>query len=191
MARINEKQYLTCTATAKLLRQVLKKAFPKTKFSVRSDTYSGGASIRIHWTDGPTRKQVENLVKKFEGAGFDGMTDYKSSREHTFQGQPVHFGADYIFTERDYSNELLQEALAKIAEVSNGSVTPKEIDLEELKGGKYNPVLQSGWYAGEFLWTAIYRVAEGVSLSNESTGISKEEPQSVPSDMLPQFVREY
>ena len=40
-------KYFTCAETAKLIRQSLKEAFPGVKFSVRSSTYSGGASIDV------------------------------------------------------------------------------------------------------------------------------------------------
>lgn len=72
-------EYLSCAATAKLVRVALKKAFPKTKFSVRSSTYSMGASIDVSWTDGPCAKAVEPVAKQFSGAAFDGMIDLKTS----------------------------------------------------------------------------------------------------------------
>jgi conjugative element/phage-associated large polyvalent protein len=67
--------YISTTDTAKLIRAQLKTKFPSCKFSVRSDKYSGGSSIRIHWTDGPTAKMVDAVVKSFAGGGFDGMID--------------------------------------------------------------------------------------------------------------------
>ncbi len=70
-------EYLSRAETAKLVRKILKTAFPGTKFSVRSDTYSGGASVDIRWTDGPNREAVESVVKHYEGATFDGMQDLK------------------------------------------------------------------------------------------------------------------
>jgi Large polyvalent protein associated domain 29 len=73
---------LSCAETAKLVRKALKTAFPGVKFSVRSSTYSGGASIRVGWTDGPTSKEVEAITGKFSGAGFDGMIDLKYHKEH-------------------------------------------------------------------------------------------------------------
>lgn len=69
--------YISTTDTAKLIRVVLKDKFPKTKFSVVSDKYAGGSSIRVRWTDGPTTKLVEPYVNAFAGAGFDGMIDMK------------------------------------------------------------------------------------------------------------------
>ena len=68
-------RYFSAAETAKLIRVVLKKEFPATKFSVRSETYSMGASVRIAWMDGPTPKRVDEVVEVFNGKGFDGMID--------------------------------------------------------------------------------------------------------------------
>ena len=107
-----KRKYLTCAETAKLIRPVLKSTFPGVKFSVRSDTYAGGASIRIRWTDGPTRKEVDRVVSRYAGATFDGMRDLKEYKAPTIMAGPdgelreVSFGANYIFTDRDISLEL-------------------------------------------------------------------------------------
>lgn len=70
-------EYISTTDTAKLIRVQLKKHFPKTKFRVRCDQYSMGSSIDIYWTDGPTKKKVDEIVKPFCGGAFDGMIDLK------------------------------------------------------------------------------------------------------------------
>ena len=148
------KTYLTVTETAKLVRAALKKAFPGTKFSVRSDSYSGGASIRVRYTDGPKSKDVEKVAKRYAGASFDGMIDLKYHHEHflcpdgtvvwardfghsyandsnirTLDDMPpgtkvVSFGADYVFVDRDLSDEFrarIEKALeATYAEFKNG-----------------------------------------------------------------------
>ena len=127
------KQYLSCAETAKLVRQALAREFPGVRFSVRSKTYSGGASITVGWTDGPLDKDVSRVVKQYEGSGFDGMIDLKSGRDHWLSpegrvlphrvdighsygsttlypapGRPdavlVSFGADYVFTNRSYTD---------------------------------------------------------------------------------------
>lgn len=98
------RQYLSCADTAKLVRTALKARFPETKFSVRSSVYSGGASIDVSWTDGPSSAKVESITKQFTGASFDGMIDLKSYHDSEWQGQRVHFGADFIFTSRNISN---------------------------------------------------------------------------------------
>lgn len=74
---MSEKRYLSCAESAKLIRKALKKAFPGVKFYVTSSTYSMGASISIDWIDGPTTKEVDSVVKVYEGADFDGMIDLK------------------------------------------------------------------------------------------------------------------
>lgn len=134
--------YIGSTDTAKLIRAQLKAKFPGTKFAVRTDKYSGGSSIRIRWTDGPTDAMVSAVVGAFNGSGFDGMTDYKYSQgawlmpdgsadlrsveahygtdgdviEAAKDGAiPVSFCADFIFTNRDISPEAMGRALRSYA----------------------------------------------------------------------------
>ena len=110
----------SCAETAKLLRQALKSNFPGIKFSVRSSTYSGGASIRVEWFDGPTKKEVEKVTTLYTGATFDGMQDLKTYHD-TFltnadgETRQVHFGADFIFTDRNYSPAFWWDAAKKTA----------------------------------------------------------------------------
>lgn len=75
-------RYMTCAETAKLIRERLKAEFPGVKFGVRSKTYSGGASIRVEWTDGPTKAQVEAVTGRYAGGRFDGMIDLAYSVDH-------------------------------------------------------------------------------------------------------------
>lgn len=141
-AKPGQTVYIGSTDTAKLIRLQLKAHFPGTKFSVRTDIYAGGSSIRIRWTDGPTEKLVNAVTAAFAGSGFDGMTDYKYSKgawlmpdgtaelrtieahygtegdviEATKDGAiPVSFCADYIFGERDYSAEALKRTATAYA----------------------------------------------------------------------------
>jgi hypothetical protein len=109
--------YLSCADTAKLVRKALKREFPTTKFSVRSSTYSGGASISVKWLDGPTAEQAKAVAGAYAGATFDGMIDLKSyhTSELTYldapelDGQAVHFGADFVFVDRALSEEFAGE----------------------------------------------------------------------------------
>lgn len=73
---------LSAAETAKLVRAALKRNFPGVKFSVRSDTYSMGASIDVRWTDGPCARVVDPIVKQFAGGGFDGSIDLKYHVDH-------------------------------------------------------------------------------------------------------------
>lgn len=72
-----DKEYIGAVDTAKLIRKALKRRFPGQTFYVRTDTYSGGASIDVYWMDGPTEDQVSDVTGLYEGAGFDGMIDLK------------------------------------------------------------------------------------------------------------------
>ena len=104
-------EYLSCAETAKLLRGALKEALPDVQFSVRSHTYSGGASIRVRWTDGPNQAQVDSIAKHYAGATFDGMIDLKEYHETMHEGRSVHFGADFVFTEHEHSDGAIQRAI--------------------------------------------------------------------------------
>ena len=74
-----ETRYLGLAASNKLIRQVLKAQFPGVKFSVKGDSYAGGSSTDVRWTDGPTQEQVEMLLGGFASAGFDGSIDMQYS----------------------------------------------------------------------------------------------------------------
>jgi len=95
-------------AAAKMIRHDLKRAFPTVTFKVRSDSYSGGCSIDIHWTDGPTTDQVERLTGRYQHGRFDGMQDlyeYSNSRKDIPQ-------ADYVHTTRNHSDAVTAAAVA-------------------------------------------------------------------------------
>lgn len=151
------KTYLSCAETAKLVRAALKKEFPGAKFSVRSSTYSGGASIHVSWTDGPTSAAVDEVVGPYAGADFDGMIDLKIHNETwllpdgtvtTARGggggstipefiadapSPnatlVHLGSDYVLTQRTISPEWRTEIVAKINAAIGADVPSDERSL--------------------------------------------------------------
>lgn len=114
-------KYFTCAETAKLIRQSLKEAFPGVKFSVRSSTYSGGASIDVSWTDGPNAAQLESITKGFKAAYFDGSIDYQGSIHHMMDGEQVRFGADYITSSRRYSDAAVERAIASVSRRYGGN----------------------------------------------------------------------
>jgi hypothetical protein len=71
-----ETMYLSAAETAKLIRAALKKAFPGVKFSVRSENFSMGSSIRVSWTGGPSREDVDAVTHPYQCQRFDGSIDY-------------------------------------------------------------------------------------------------------------------
>lgn len=109
-----ETKYISTADTAKIIRKVLKEVFPRVKFSVRSKMYSGGSSINVGWMDGHSRDQVDAIIGKFEGATFDGMTDYKDYVYREMNGERVHFCPDFIFSNRSYSDAAYNVALQSV-----------------------------------------------------------------------------
>lgn len=155
-----QKRYLTCAETAQLVRKALRTEFPGVKFSVRSDTYAGGASIRVRWTDGPTSSDVDRIAGAFAGADFDGMVDLKVYAEHWLHpdgsvsiahrpgttgsfmeiiGDPigptaelVDFGADYVFCNREISPEWQEEILEEFERVIGRPIAREELWRQEI-----------------------------------------------------------
>ncbi|EMB8480684.1 hypothetical protein VAH18_003507 [Providencia rettgeri] len=93
----------------KNIRAELKKHFPKTKFSVRKQYYS---SYYVSWTDGPTVDEVDSIVKKYKTSRFDCYTDYSYNESSPFN--MVYGGADYVFTNRHYSDEIIALAIKSL-----------------------------------------------------------------------------
>lgn len=124
-------KYLSCAETAKLLRQALKESFPGQKFSVKSRTYAGGASIDVKWLDGPIAKDVEPILARFKSAYFDGMIDYQGTIYHTLDGEPVHFASKFIFGERRMTKARAEAVVAKVTERFGRS------DWAEVQGSEY------------------------------------------------------
>lgn len=110
-------------ATAAAIKAELKAAFPNIKFSVTSDSFSGGDATRIRWTDGPTVSEVENISAKYQYGHFDGMTDcYESSNSRDDIPQ-----TKYVSESRSISEGLKQEVSSQIAKLME--LEPR--DLEE------------------------------------------------------------
>jgi hypothetical protein len=102
--------------TSRAVKQVLSVLFPGTKFSVRSESYSGGCSIDASWTDGPTEKQVKPILDVFERAWFDGMEDLEHHiGPQEWRGHLFDFTGKYTKGSRSTSRALLEECAARFA----------------------------------------------------------------------------
>jgi hypothetical protein len=95
---------------AAMIRSLLKQKYPDVKFSVTSDNYTGGNSIRIRYTDAMPREEIENLTAEFQAGNFDGMQDlyeYNNTRDDIPQTK-------YLFVTRYMSAEAKEEIIHKI-----------------------------------------------------------------------------
>ena len=98
---------------AQELRKELKKVFPATKFKVTSKTYTGGNSVTVSYTDGPTYNDVNKVASKYQAGSFDGMTDmytYDTRNSEVRQ-------AKYVFVTREYSPSVYQETRDKLVKM--------------------------------------------------------------------------
>ena len=95
--------YISTTDTAKLIRAALKAAFPGVKFSVNSDKYAGGSSIRVKYTDGPELAKVEVVAKEFVGSVRDYDADCNITRAVEIDGVRTVYGPDYVFVSQQVS----------------------------------------------------------------------------------------
>jgi len=99
-------------AAAKAIRAELKAAFPGVAFSVRSDSFAGGNSVDIDWTDGPMRESVEAITRKYQYGNFNSMEDiYENSNRRDDLPQ-----AKYVMTQRSMSKKTEEDITKKLAE---------------------------------------------------------------------------
>ena len=137
----------TQAEAAAAMRKELKLAFPQCSFRIRSKGYSGGDSVHIYWTDGPTTKEVEVIVKKYQYGHFDGMIDcYEYSNKRADIPQ-----TKYVFTQRMISRESEEKIVKRLSRY--GVIQDQGFDRE-----KYYPELQA--YGS----TLINREASDLSL---------------------------
>lgn len=97
---------------AKLIRRELKAKFKGVKFSVRSESFSGGNAVRVRWEDGPHENEVEAITSKYRAGDFDGMNDM-----YVYSGEKKdHPTVKYVSLSRDYSDELVEKEIDALVE---------------------------------------------------------------------------
>lgn len=111
-------------AAAKNIRIELAAAFPGVKFSVKSKRFSGGDSIDVRWTDGPTGQQVDEIIDRYAAGSFDGMTDcYEYSRD---AWRDAFGNAKYVSSQRDDSDAAIAAAIRTLFARYPGNFTDIE-----------------------------------------------------------------
>lgn len=152
---MSELRSLGVVELAKEIRAELKRTFPKTKFSVRSESYSMGSSVRVSWTDGPTSKRVEEVLSGFEGRSFDGMTDSTHYHPITLPSGETVRAYSYVTASRKVSDRHLAQVIEAVAAKYGDHNRPT---VEEFKrgGGWHSPILGgASWGGGRDCWADL------------------------------------
>ena len=81
---------------AKNIRAELKEAFPNSKFSVRSKSYSMGCNYNISCKSGDvSREEMDNITHKYQYGNFNGMIDCYEYSSSDFTD--IYGGAKFVF----------------------------------------------------------------------------------------------
>lgn len=168
-------RWIKTAEVAKLIRKHLKEAFPGQKFYVRSSSYSGGSSISVGWTDGPTTREVKAVTGPFQGARFDGSIDlqYAASQwycpehgasvaeiyGHSYDAESVGtgFGNGPVSSRCCAKAELVNMGVSYIHERRDLSPEfEKELQdkVAKQEGRPYDPMYHDGH---EWMSTLVYR----------------------------------
>lgn len=105
----------------------LKHRFPDFKFSIKKRGYG---SIDIEWTNGPAYEDVSEVEHLFEDHSFDYSGDYHDYTPSNFN--KVFGGLEYIFLEREMSEDLNEALMKGIKEFWGGTDYENEKDVYHL-----------------------------------------------------------
>jgi len=97
--------------TAAAIRKELKKAFPAIEFSVMSQSYTGGSSVRISYTDGIKTARVQAIVDKYS---------YETKRDESIPQ------TRYVFVSREMSVDTCVAIGAELGIAENEIAHPIE-----------------------------------------------------------------
>ena len=142
---------------AKNIRTELKDAFPTVKFSVRSESFSGGDAVRISWTDGPTSNQVSDISGKYKAGRF-GTDEHGNQDIYTYSKDSSNHGSTkYITTCRELSDEFRAELIECVAGHYGSKDKPT---AEQWRGGQAFSITPFNDWSGHWSWQDIlYRAS--------------------------------
>jgi hypothetical protein len=117
---------------AKNIKYELNKAFPGVIFSVRSKSFSGGDDVNVSWELGPTTKEVDAIIDRYQEGDFDGMIDlYEYRRDsETSKFQKENGSAKYVFSQRSFPDYAYDIVIKHLCEIYN---VPFEAPLHSIR----------------------------------------------------------
>lgn len=119
-----------CKRASKNIRILLKENFKGTKFSVRM---RDATCINVCWTDGPTKAEVEEIIKQFQIGTVDSFSECYEYNETGFN--KLYGGIKYLFTERSFTDELVAKAIEAVKERYGDRIGP-ECTVEAYRKGR-------------------------------------------------------
>ena len=108
--------YASAALASKNIKRLLSRMWPDVKFSVRSETFSGGDSVNVTWTDGPQSKDVDAVINDFQDGGFDAMTDCSY---HVSNDMHVFGSAKFVHSWREISAAEVEKYIPVVTEAVN------------------------------------------------------------------------
>lgn len=173
----------TAANCAAAIRAELKVNFPGVRFTVKSENYSGGNSVRVAWTDGPTTKMIDDVINKYQYGHFNGMDDiyeYTNSREDIAQ-------AKYVSSSRTISEEYYTALLPIVKQRFNCDDYGHNSAQTYVNRLLYNTVLLAGAVIsgvaynekGGILEDCYYITFEGESLSKVGAEVAEKEAAEI------------
>ena len=118
------KEYVSVKEQARWIREALRAVFPGVRFSVRSSR--GGGAVDVGWTDGPTVAQVQEVTRRYELEGFDGMTDMRYDVPLVIDGREYR-GGGLILEHREVSDTWRAEILRELSEVCDREIPDPDV----------------------------------------------------------------
>lgn len=134
---------------AKNLRKILKRELPGVKFSVTISRFSGGNSMDVRWTDGPTSDAVSEFSELFSAGSFNGQDDCYTYSRAAFA--ELFGSAKYIRTSRDCSDALVSKAIAELAEEYAPAAAPTVEDYRNGDAWNVSPIGGCGYNSWQSL----------------------------------------
>ena len=101
--------YPTMMGISQVVRQTMKQLFPTVKFGIKTDSYSGGDSVRVNITsdvDVEQLREIKRVMDGFQYGHFDGYYyDHKDSSGVTAEvdGKNIEFSTKYMFVQLNHS----------------------------------------------------------------------------------------
>lgn len=167
-------RYISMKDQAKLIRTSLREALPGTKFSVRQ---SRGGSINVDWTDGPTVAQVDAIVQRFAGGGFDSSQDLAYSVTRYMAAEPVGFIGRYVFTNRRLSRRFIEQRLPRLA--AKHDVDPAALIIRGADSIGHWLMIDEAQASPHATWDAVHAMQRDLVRYSEATPRTSRTARSV------------